>query len=257
MQIAISCVEEELLTTAQHLATKLDLPLLSNQLLTVDFILQVTNSGLQLVDVQDKKSQILKISFTDGKNFHRLNYGGGKNQMLAKACGLTKTLPMILDVTAGLGADAFVLASLGCKVTMCERNKLLTVLLEDALNLAKTNAEVAVIINKINLINIDAVDLLNNLAAFLPEKPQVIYLDPMFPMRSKTALVKKNMQILHKLNLDSEQNNELLFNLALENAHNRVVVKRPKSAKTITSFKPSYSLQGKSNRFDIYTKNRF
>jgi len=257
MRIVVWCLEHSLLPKAKQLASSLNVPLLLTfDRSNYDLALQLSNHGLQLVWYVDNKQLTLKISFTDGKNRHRLNYGGGKSQMLAKACGLNKTLPTILDVTAGLGADAFVLASLGCTVTMCERNNLLVILLEDALERAKSNAETAVIVSKMRLINIEATTLLANWRKFLAEKPQVIYLDPMFPVRSKTALVKKNMQVLQMLNAKFTSNDDLLLNLALDVAQNRVVVKRPKSALSLTKLKPSYSLFGKSSRFDIYTKNK-
>ena len=54
--------------------------------------------------------------------------------MLAKAVGLKKgACPDVIDCTAGLGRDAFVLASLGCRVVMLERVTVVHALLNDGL----------------------------------------------------------------------------------------------------------------------------
>src|SRR3546814_2367692 len=57
----------------------------------------------------------------------------GKQQLLARAIGLHKYKDLsVLDATAGLGRDGFVLAALGAQVTMVERQELLAALLFDA-----------------------------------------------------------------------------------------------------------------------------
>ena len=66
----------------------------------------------------------LRVDFVSGAVAHRLRFGGGRGQALAKAMGLRagKT-PMIVDATAGLGRDSFLLASLGAQVVMIERSE--------------------------------------------------------------------------------------------------------------------------------------
>jgi 16S rRNA (guanine1516-N2)-methyltransferase len=63
------------------------------------------------------------IDFASAANTYRRLHGGGNGQPLARAIGLkTYGLPLVvIDATAGLGQDSFVLASLGCHVTMIER----------------------------------------------------------------------------------------------------------------------------------------
>ena len=68
-----------------------------------------------------------------GANAHRSQYGGG-SQLIAKACGVrSKQRPTILDLTGGLCRDAFVLACLGCHVTVIERHPIIHALVNDGL----------------------------------------------------------------------------------------------------------------------------
>lgn len=191
------------------------------------------------------------IDFASASNNYRRLHGGGRGQAIVKAVGLkTYGLPLvIIDATAGLGQDAFVLACVGCKVTMFERSPVIAELLADALNRGSATAEISGIIANMQLIHGDAIQLLNSLASH--QYPDVIYLDPMFPLRNKTSLVKKQMRILKELvgeDLDADQ----LLAIACSVAKRRVVVKRPKNAPFLNNITPHASQVGKSNRFDIY-----
>lgn len=189
------------------------------------------------------------IDFLSGKNAHRRQFGGGRGQPLAKALSLKKgASPNIVDTTAGFGRDAFVMASLGCKVVLLERNPIIACLLQNALERAREDDTITDIIQRMTVFNIDACDYLAN-----PDnsQPDVIYMDPMYPSRSKSALVKKEMQLLHQLvgpDLDSEQ----LLSVARQTALKRVVVKRPKSAEPISNSKPDTAIASKNTRYDIY-----
>jgi 16S rRNA (guanine1516-N2)-methyltransferase len=190
------------------------------------------------------------IDFVEGKNAHRRQFGGGRGQPLAKAIGLKKgATPTILDATAGFGRDAFVLANLGCKISLLERNPLIAALLEDALIRATDNAEIADVVGKMSVHNHDAIHYLSELEQ--PQYPDVIYMDPMYPSRDKSALVKKDMRLLHQLagpDMDSEQ----LLTVARNSALKRVVVKRPKSAAFVGEQKPTTSIESKNTRYDVY-----
>ncbi|HDY86092.1 hypothetical protein LCGC14_0855980 [marine sediment metagenome] len=190
------------------------------------------------------------IDFEEGKNAHRRQFGGGRGQPLAKAIGLKKGAnPTVIDATAGFGRDAFVLANLGCKVTLIERNPLIAALLNDALQRAGNNLDIVDVIARMTLINHDATTYLGSLEqAFYPD---VIYMDPMYPSRDKSALVKKDMRLLHQLagpDTDSEQ----LLTIARTTALKRVVVKRPKSAPFVGDQKPTTSIESKNTRYDVY-----
>lgn len=244
--IGIYYDSEALEPQARFLAQKLQLPLCQDSQENLDFALLITSSGLMLQDCHQPKQKPLYIDFASGKTEYRRLHGGGKNQAIAKAVGIKSDYrPTVIDATAGLGQDSFVLASLGCNVSLIERSPIIASLLQDALNRAKDQPHTQEIISKMHLFNGEAKELISSL-----KKPDVIYLDPMFPDTNKTALAKKEMQILQAL-LEPSDESELL-EIALNHAKNRVVVKRPKTGPFLDNLKPNLQLKGASNRFDIY-----
>jgi 16S rRNA (guanine1516-N2)-methyltransferase len=234
---------------ASMLARTLNYPLMQNND-HYNFILMLTERGLELQTTTEKNIKPIYIDFLSGKLQHRRLHGGGKNQLLSKAVGLHKEKNInVLDVTAGLGQDAFVLACLGAKVTMLERSPIIAALLQDALDRAQSASWFADIYLKLK--QVDAKEYLKNLAN--NNYPDVIYCDPMFPERTKTALVKKEMRIVRQLVGEDDDAREML-NLALIKAKKRVVVKRPKSAACIIDREPDLIIKGKSSRYDIYLR---
>ncbi len=192
------------------------------------------------------------VDFIKGTLAHRKKFGGGKNQLIAKAVGIKPKIKLsVLDVTAGLGRDAFVLATLGCNVVMCERSKIIFALLEDGLKRAEKESWFRAL--SLKLIHVDAIAYLKEIScsATPTHTPDVIYIDPMFPEKNKSALVKKEMRVLREVvgdDIDSAQ----LLTVALSIAKKRVVVKRAKLAPTLTDKKPDVVYKGKSCRFDVY-----
>jgi 16S rRNA (guanine1516-N2)-methyltransferase len=81
----------------------------------------------------------------------------------------------------------------------------------------------------------------------------VIYLDPMFPPRQKSALVKKEMRVLHDL-VGADTDAEQLFDAARATSIRRIVVKRPRIAPALSRVPASHNFCGKSNRFDVYLR---
>lgn len=244
--ITVSADSDELEVTANALAQKISLP-----------FSELNEQQIQLVVCQNQieirtpeLGNAIFIDFEQGKNAHRRQFGGGRGQPLAKAIGLKKgATPTIIDATAGFARDAFVLANLGCPITLIERNSLIATLIEDALQRAKDNEDIADVIKRMTLINDDATTYLNKLTE--QNSPDVIYMDPMYPSREKSALVKKDMRLLHQLagpDTDSEQ----LLETARKTALKRVVVKRPKSAPYVGDQKPATSIESKNTRYDIY-----
>jgi len=217
--------------------------------------LAFTQTGIRLVVGSGKSSQEVQASFVDGKADHRRKFGGGKGQSIAKAVGLSRGFcPHVLDATAGLGKDAFVLASLGATVTLIERSPIAHLLLEDGLARAQRTAtdilDVALleILQRMTLHQYDSCGYMDSHEDVF----DVVYLDPMFPERKKSALVKKEMRIFHEV-IGTDEDASALLPLALDRARYRVVVKRPKLAPFLDNRKPSYQLLGKSGRYDIYT----
>jgi 16S rRNA (guanine1516-N2)-methyltransferase len=216
-----------------------------------EFALQLGDAGLQLLDLSPHAPGPVRVDFVAGAVAHRRLFGGGSGQMIAKAVGLQPGVrPTVLDATAGLGRDAFVLAQLGCAVTLIERQPLIAALLEDGLQRALSDLDVAPIVAQMHLLRGNAIELMRDWAG---EPPQVIYLDPMFPHRDKSASVKKDMRLFRPLVGDDDDAPALLA-AALALATHRVVVKRPRKAPAIAGEKPGYVLEGNASRFDIYPK---
>jgi 16S rRNA (guanine1516-N2)-methyltransferase len=228
-------------------AERLQLPLEGE----AEFALQLGRQGLQFVELSPDAAGPIRADFVAGAVAHRRHFGGGSGQMIARAVGIQPGIrPTVLDATAGLGRDAFVLAQLGCALTMIERQPVIAALLEDGLQRALADPEVAPIVAQMCLMRGNAIDLMG---AWDGQPPQVVYLDPMFPPRDKSALVKKEMRLFRPLAGDDDDAPALL-EAALALATNRVVVKRPRKAPAIAGEKPSYALEGNSSRFDVYAK---
>lgn len=244
--IAITFISPHLKNRALVLAERLNIPLLENNTPTSEWLLIVIENGLELQHT--KNNHNLFIDFLSGPLSFRLKQSRTKNELLAKAVGIKKhRQSFIIDATGGIGRDAFILANLGCTVTVLERSTILSIVLEDALARA-LNEEHYKFLN-IKLFNIDAIKFLSELNA--NEYPDVIYLDPMYPHRTKSALVKKEMRLLRDLVGDDHDADKLLA-IALTKARQRVVVKRPRLAAALMNKKPDFTVTGTSQRFDIY-----
>jgi len=190
----------------------------------------------------------LEIDFTSGAVAHRLRFGGGRGQDLPKAIGLKKgACPHVVDATAGLGRDAFLLASLGARVTLIERSGHMHGLLKAALDKARMG-EMAAIVARMELLLGDAKDLLPTLA------PKVVLVDPMHPPRGNSALVKQDMRQLRAV-VGEDQDAVALINVALETAQNRVVLKWPRKVALPNGVPaPSHQILGKSTRYDVWMR---
>ena len=193
---------------------------------------------------------MLKCSFIEGPILHRLKYGKGRGQNLAKAVGMKSNKNRtIIDATAGLGYDAFILASLGANVTLIERSKIMYNLLQEGISEAKSfGGEISGIISRMNLIFGDSKFILPDLL------PEVILIDTMYKDRKKTALVKNDMRLVRDI-VGSDPDYIELIDVALNQASNRVVIKQPRYANPIDNIKPcSHQILGKTVRYDVYMK---
>ena len=168
----------------------------------------------------------------------------GKKQGIVRACKPGAQVK-IIDTTAGWGRDSAVLASFGAEVLMIERNKVMAALLEDALGRRDSSEQEKM---KLSLHQGDALEYLESLSS--ENYPDVIYIDPMHPTRSKSALVKKDMQVLQEL-IGSDDDALELLKIAIQRAKKRVVVKWPQKVESLLP--TSSSIEGKTVRFDIYT----
>lgn len=213
---------------------------------THSFHLELTPQGFHLRWLEQPKMLPLFIDFQTGKNAFRAAQAGIKNEAIARACGLAKLKhPHILDGTAGLGRDALILAQLGARVGLNERNPVVALLLQDAL--ARLHMHSPDWQHRLYFVGTDS---------FVSQPPKtfnVVYLDPMYPKgdRKAKAAVKKDMQMFQQL-VGSDLDADALLAPALRLATHRVVVKRPQHADFLAGAKPNSQVVSKKHRFDIY-----
>jgi len=207
------------------------------------------------------------VDFSDPAMLYRRK--GGQNELLGRAVGVKANRhPQVFDATAGLGRDAFVLADLGCTVTLSERSPVLAWLLDSAVSTAliSQHQQVRDAAARMRVVHGDSCDIQfmdgqGNGHAMGPtasdaaqaDHPRVIYLDPMFPEK-KSAAAKKDLALLQRLHSDVDDTGEQLLSWALAQPVSRIVIKRPIKAPFLGQHKPSHSIAGKAVRFDVIVR---
>ncbi len=255
MQLALVCEKLSGESILQAIAQRWGL----QHELNSTFALVLTEQRLELRKLDEPKLGAIFVDLVGGAVAHRRKFGGGKGQAIAKAAGLNKGVtPTVLDGTAGLGRDAFVLASLGCKVQMVERNPVVAALLDDGLQRAKQDEEIGFWVSeRMSLLHASSHDALQQLTQQTDfVQPDVVYLDPMYPHpenKKKSALVKKEMRVFQSL-VGADLDADGLLAPALQLATKRVVVKRPDYAHWLAQQAPTMAIETKKNRFDVYVK---
>lgn len=230
--------------SASALAQELRLPLVrSPDSSRFRYLLVPSPQGLRLCDGCNPRVRPLSV------NASRLAAQVGtisRRQPLARAVG--RRARNIVDVTAGLGDDALLLAALGYRVTAIERCPIVGALLRDGIMRAYADRKLATVLHqRFTLIIGEASELL----AGLDPVPDTIYMDPMFPpKRKRSALARKSVRVLRELVGDDEDAPQLL-QFCLRHAKQRVVVKRPHYAEPLME-RPSLSYSGKLVRYDVY-----
>lgn len=222
------------------------------------WLLQASANGLHIVRPDGVS---VSVDFIKGKANRRTEESNFRKQPLARALGLNKPFtagngsanaPRVIDATAGFGTDAWMMASLGCSVTLLENSAVLCALLNDAIDAALANAATARTAQNMYVIHTKAEDYF---ADHSTNSVDIVYLDPMYPMARKQALVKKGMQFLHEL-IGPDSNGPALLNSALAIASYRVVVKRPKGADVLSGTEnwngQMTSIDSPNTRFDVY-----
>jgi 16S rRNA (guanine1516-N2)-methyltransferase len=190
------------------------------------------------------------VDFCSTSFKYRIFKGGGRSQALAKAIGLKHNArPLVFDATAGLGRDGFIMAALGCRVIMCERSPVIFALLEDGLRRAAQDRQLKMICQRITLRLGPSQEVLPQICR--QSRPGVVYLDPMFPHRRKSALVKKEMRAL-RIVVGDDKDSEALLQTALQETGQRVVCKRPAQAEILPGHRPDFAINTKKHRFDVY-----
>lgn len=190
----------------------------------------------------------LRVDFVEGAVAHRLRFGGGRGQDLAKAMGLRdgKT-PLIIDATAGLGRDSFLLASLGAQVIMIERSeKMHALLMEGMERAASEGGQFREIIGRMTLLKGDAKDLIPELGG------EAILVDPMHPERKNSALVKQDLRQVREI-VGTDDDAVDLVRVAIKHAQKRAVLKWPAKADPIEGLQVcTHQIRGKTTRYDVF-----
>lgn len=188
----------------------------------------------------------------------RIRQGALQRELLVKAARVKGIdAPRALDATAGLGEDSLLLAAAGFTVTLCEADPVIAALLADALERASRDAALAPIVGRMRLVEEDSRTVLARLGADPDARPDVVYLDPMFPGRVKSAAVKKKFQLIHGLERPCDPLDEGSLLQAALSAHPRkVVIKRPVKGPYLAGVKPSHSVAGKAVRYDCIVPPR-
>lgn len=238
---------------ARTLANELGLPLTGPEVGpsdTFDLFLVVGERGLELRPSGRNAPGSVRVDFVGGATGYRRVSGTSRRQPIARAVGIHRGVRKVLDATAGLGRDAFLLACLGCSVTAIERSPILGAMFCDGLARATAHPDERLrdVIARINLVVDDARNILSELAE--ADRPDVVYLDPMYPERSKAALVKKEMRLCRQLVGDDPDASELL-DLARRVARRRVVVKRHRLALPLAA-DVALRYDGRRARYDVY-----
>ena len=201
--------------------------------------------GVLFVCEDENPSLKVHVDFINGPMaFRASRHIGGEN--LIKACKLkSQAACRVLDATCGMGKDSFLLAKAGLIVTATEQNPVVHALLSDGLFRFLNKTKEA----GFALFQQDAISLMST------QSFDVIYLDPMFPDKVKSAKAKKDMQLFQKLHHDAQDNALDLLTHALKMDCQRVVIKRPIHAKPLVSRKPTFQIVGKTCRFEAFQLN--
>ena len=230
--------EEEAMRLAEHLGT-----LLVDQSRADDFPLRLV-LGERGLFLQDNDMQ-MQGDFTQMQK--RLTPANLKSEMLVRAARIKnpQTTPVAVDATAGMGEDSLLLAACGFEVFLYEYDPVIAALLQDTIRRSKEVHGLGQITQRMHLKEADSVTALSD----LPFLPDVVILDPMFPGRQKSGLVKKKFQLIHQLERPCENERDLL-EAAIKAGPRKIVIKRPLKGPYLAGIRPAYSLEGKKIRYD-------
>jgi len=215
-----------------------------------DLLLVVGAHRLELWETGRGGTGPIFVDLVGGAVGYRRRSSRDRRQPLALAVALRDGPCTVVDATAGLARDAFLLAGLGCTVIAVERSEVLGALIRDGLQRGQAQGDAALqtVLNRMKLVVAEAREVLAGMTG--SAAPDVVYLDPMYPPRRKSALAKKEMRICRRLVGDDPDAGELLEAARLA-ARKRVVVKRHHRAPPLAP-RPVMQHIGKEVRYDVY-----
>lgn len=234
---------------AEKLANELGLPVVTESSRD-NTVIQVSKQGLCLC-LPDSRGQVMRMRVDFTSRRWRRRIALVRKEPLIRAMGKKGDgrNTWVVDATCGLGRDSFLLAAAGFRVLAFEQHPVLFALLADGLQRAAGQPATRTIAARIELVCANACLALPE----LNQRPEVIYLDPMFPRQKKSARVKKDLQIIRAI-AGQQQDPATLFDTARRCAPGRIVVKRPRGSGYLVPKAPSYFLDGPTIRFDIYLR---
>lgn len=255
-RIAILPESGQFTRQANSLSDKLNIPVLTAdetvEINKYPVVLCIGEAGLGIRQTGNNTQKPVHVDFLRGSLAYRNRHKANSRELIVKAVGLKPGQELnVLDATAGLGRDAFILAAFGCRVHMLERSPVVFLLLQDGIRRSAVDPETASIIARMRVSRVEAMSYFKQIEGQPELVPDVICLDPMFPERLKSAKVKKEMQVLQSLLADIPGDQDIL-KASIGIAKKRVVVKRPRLAGYLAERSPSFSIKGKSSRFDVY-----
>jgi 16S rRNA (guanine1516-N2)-methyltransferase len=204
---------------------------------------------------QDQRLQLLcpdmlplVCDFTQGEYLHRIQSAGIRGELVAKAVNFKKyPNANVLDITAGMGHDGFILATVGANIHFVERNPVVASMLADGLERAKLNSQTAEAAERCKITFEDSERFLNRNKTPV----DIIHIDPMFPERKKSAQVKKSMSVFHQI-VGKDMDAGDLLKAARQFDCKKIIVKRPNAAPFLGDIKPSSQVKSKKHRYDVY-----
>ncbi len=220
---------------------------------TAPLVLVMTPARLELRKRDEPRLSGIYVDFVDGAMAWRRRFASRRNEAIARAVNIKPGYrPDVVDATAGLGRDAFILATLGCHVRMLERNPVVAALLHDGLVRGWQDSEIGPWLReRMTLLHACSLSALNG----LHPAPEVVFLDPMYPARKKSACVKKEMRLLQSL-AGADMDADGLLAQACALATRRVVVKRPCYAEPLAGVVPEATINMQHHRFDLYLRRQ-
>lgn len=205
-----------------------------------ELTLVIDGSGLSLVGCGMR----YQGDFT--RMLNRVTKGRLHHEMLVKIAKTKTEHPIAVDAAAGMGEDSFLLAAAGYEVYLFEQDAVIAALLKDALRRAREDERLCGIVTRMHLTEGNSIELMPQ----IEEKPEIVYLDPMFPPRKKSGLIQKKLQLIQKLEQPCADEKEL-FDAAAALHPKKIIIKRPLNGALLADQKPSYTVKGKAIRYDV------
>ena len=223
---------------AEQLSRQLGVPLADS--MGEELTLVVDDAGLSLVGYG------MRYQGDFARMLNRVTKGRLYHEMLVKITKTKAEHPVAFDAAAGMGEDSFLLAAAGYEVYLFERDKVIAALLKDALRRAREDDRLCEIVGRMRLIEGNSIEQMPKLDI----KPEIVYLDPMFPPRKKSGLIQKKLQLIQKLEQPCADEQEL-YDAAVSLHPKKIIIKRPLKGALLADKKPSYTVKGKAIRYDV------